>query len=585
MTLARVTQPKPQPLSHGTSNVRGRSDPGSRQPIPRRRSRPRCAAVGVVCSLALVVMASPAMVSPSSGEVPGIGGGRTAGAAVTWGGAHVPAAAAALGPIHQGGVLSIPERAVEGDPFTAKAKFTPAVQGRPLRLQCQARSGWATVASAAEDQTGRAEFTRVARAAGSYQYRVVAIAFRGLARTVSPPRVLVTVARLPRIDIVTDDGQPILDDEEYSHASLVIHRRGSDLPGFRGTAMLRVRGNSTSWIRMKLPYKVKLDEKASILGMPDSKKWVLLANFYDRSMLRNDVAFEVSRRLELAWTPRMTPVELRLNGTFQGLYQWGEGIEVESQRVNIDNDNGDYLLEGDTWPDPDTPAFHTTRGLQLFVKEPEEIEEEGVGTVQAQVQAFEDALYSADFADPAIGYRPHVDVRSFIDWYLANEIMKTLEAPYLNSCWMYRAGGVLRMGPVWDFDQSSGNRSEWNGDDPTGWYLRTRGPASQITGAEGHWLVRMFKDPWFEAQVIARWAEVRATVMTLPEYVGAEAAEIAGAAARNYAPEAKGGAGMPIDATFLEGPTHLFQGSWGAERSYLRNWLTGRLAWMDEQLS
>lgn len=487
--------------------------------------------------------------------------------------------------LRQTGRLAVIGAVVEGDSWTAKATFTPALPGRAVRLQRETGTGWRTVASGTENRKGTARIGSLARPAGTVRYRAVAVAYQGVPRFATMARGVVSIARLPRINIVTDDGEPILDDVEYSHASVAIRPRGSGLQGYAGTAKLRVRGNSTSWIRMKLPYKVKLDEAASMLGMPSAKSWVLLANFYDRSMLRNDVGFELSRRLGMPWTPRMTPVELWLNGHFQGLYQLGESIEVDADRVDITDDGSEYLLEGDTWPDPDTPAFRTGHGLQLFVKEPEDLDEASIEAIEAEVQAFEDALYSEQFTDPDAGYRPHIDVATFIDWYLTNEIMKTLEAAYLNSCWMYQDDGELHMGPVWDLDQAAGNRTNWGADTPTGWYLRLPGVGSQITGPEGHWLIRMFEDPWFEEQVRLRWAEVRTSVLALPDYVAAEGADIAGAAARNFAPEARGGAGMPIDATFLEGPDHLFQGSWGAERDYLAGWLDTRLAWIDQQLS
>ena len=92
-----------------------------------------------------------------------------------------------------------------------------------------------------------------------------------------------------------------------------------------------------TWILPKKPYKLKLDSKASLLGMPAGKTWVLLANYDDKSLLRDQVAFEVGRRVGMAWTPNSRFVELFLNGQYEGNYQLTEEIKIDNNRVNIRN--------------------------------------------------------------------------------------------------------------------------------------------------------------------------------------------------------------------------------------------------------
>ncbi|MFT3872090.1 MAG: CotH kinase family protein [Nocardioides sp.] len=500
-------------------------------------------------------------------------------------------------PVAQSARLRLPSSAVEGQPMTAQASLSPARLGRPVALQVASGDQWSTVAHGTEDAHGRVTFTLTAPSASVADYRLHAAKVRRTPALDSHTRTLATVASVPRVDITTDNGAEITDGEIYSHGVVEVSPRGSGLAASSTPARLRVRGNSTSWIRMKLSYKIKLDKKASILEMPPSKNWVLLADFYDRSMLRNRTAFELSRRVGLPWTPGAVPVEVWQNGVFQGLYELDEGIAAEPDRVDIDTDDGvAALLEADSWADPGTPSFVTSRGLQVFVKEPDEPSQADVDTIAASIQQFEDVLYSDDYTDAETGYRSYIDVSSFIDWYLVNEITKNVDSSYLNSCWMYLDdSGVLHMGPVWDFDQSSGNRTDSGTDSPVGWFLRANqsvqdpdgtwwGP-TMMPGPEGHWINRMFTDPWFVDQVEARWAAVRDSLTSISAYVDAQAALIAPAAARNFAPLAEGGAGMPIGATFLEGPTHVFWGSWSAEASHLSAWLDQRITWMDDQLS
>jgi hypothetical protein len=154
---------------------------------------------------------------------------------------------------------------------------------------------------------------------------------------------------------------------------------------------------------------------------------------------------------------------------------------------------------------------------------------------------------------------------------------------------MYRdKDGRLAMGPAWDFDQSSGSRHGAGLGDPTGWFLRKKPQeaptsGSMFTGPDGHWLNRMFQDPWFVGQVKLRWEQVRTDLQSLPDYLGTEAAALAPAAGRNFGPTIGGGAGMPIGWTFLE-DDGIFFGSWTPTVDHLDHWLSDRLAWIDGQL-
>src|SRR5690606_8462016 len=139
---------------------------------------------------------------------------------------------------------------------------------------------------------------------------------------------------LPTIHLFTD-GQPIESKEEYVDAEIQITNGLEGEMLFEGITEIRGRGNST-WGMPEKPYRIKLDEKACLLGMPADKRWALMANYGDQSLLRNDVAFEVSRRLELEYTPRQQYVELFLNGEYMGNYTLTEHVKEGEHRVPID---------------------------------------------------------------------------------------------------------------------------------------------------------------------------------------------------------------------------------------------------------
>ena len=155
---------------------------------------------------------------------------------------------------------------------------------------------------------------------------------------------------LPVLEITTDNAAPIVSLINYVSGSVSITPApsGTDV-AYSGTMQIRGHGNTT-WLLPKKPYKLKLDSKASLLGMPAGKTWVLLANYDDKSLLRDQVAFEVGRRLGMAWTPNSRFVELFLNGQYEGNYQLTEEIKIDKNRVNIpemdDTDNSGKSLTG-----------------------------------------------------------------------------------------------------------------------------------------------------------------------------------------------------------------------------------------------
>lgn len=495
--------------------------------------------------------------------------------------------------------LVVPTEARAGEQMVMTAISSPPRPGQGVDLLL----GDLVVDSAAQDGQGRAVLSIEAPPVGLHELRAESPAADGAAGATSAAEVLGTTAVLtgiPRVDIVTEDGQPITSKETYKRATLTVDPRGSGVPAYSQSARLRVRGNFTATVAAKLPYRIKLDDGAQLTGLPSNKDFVLLANYFDRTLLRNTLGFEISRRMGLPWSPRMVDVEVWLNGVLKGVYQLGEGIEVDGDRVDIDLADkdatdagpGGFLLEADFNPDDD-PSFTTTRGLQVFVKEPEDVNDDFRDGVAAQLQELEDRLYSPQLADPVGGYASLIDVGSFVDWYLAMELFKNVDAGFMNSVYLVRdTNGLLSMGPAWDFDIGAGNRVPWDGTLATGWFVRRNfyggpdGVPSQILGPEGHWWIQLFEDPAFEAAVRERWSEVRAALIALPSYVAERRALIEEVALRNFTPEADGGAG------FVQGPTDpdpefAFKhwATWDESTDALVGWLTTRLAWMDDQLT
>ena len=130
---------------------------------------------------------------------------------------------------------------------------------------------------------------------------------------------------LPMVTISTPDGQTVTSKEVYISNSLISVAEVEE-----ATFGIKGRGNST-WSAPKKPYAIKFDKKTSLMSLPEDKSWVLLANYYDTSLLRNDLAFYMGHEMSiLDYTPHFYPVELTLNGEYKGIYQLGEKLNKES---------------------------------------------------------------------------------------------------------------------------------------------------------------------------------------------------------------------------------------------------------------
>jgi hypothetical protein len=396
------------------------------------------------------------------------------------------------------------------------------------------------------------------------------------------PQFVPTTMNLPVINITTSYAEPIQSKVIYVAGSISITpTAGSTDVAYSGTMQIRGHGTST-WLLPKKPYKVKLDTKASLLGMPAGSTWILLANYDDKSLLRNQVAFEASRRLGMAWTPNSRFVELFVNGQYEGNYQLTEEIKINKNRVNIpeldDTDisgkslTGGYLLEVDTRGDPDDILFTTSRGVIFDLHDPDPAAPQQLTYIENYMQQTEDVLYSSKFTDPATGYLQYLDRDSFIDWYLVNELFKNNDAAFWSSCWLYKdRSGKLFMGPVWDFDIGAGNVNYNGNNDPTGWWLRSN---PQVYT---QWTERLFDDPAFAAAVAARWKQVKATQFdSLSAYIDQNAAALSLSQQNNFKRWIILGAYVTPNAEVA--------GSYQGEVDYLKSWLTQRIAWMDSQL-
>lgn len=265
---------------------------------------------------------------------------------------------------------------------------------------------------------------------------------------------------LPIVMIETADAQPVLNRTDWmADTQMSIFTSEGELD-YQGTLSIKGRGN-TSWGFPKKPYALKLDKKAEILGMKKHKRWCLLANWADRSLIRNAVGFELARQTALDWTPSGQYVELILNGQHQGNYYLCEQIKIDENRVNVSDpddvttvDRG-YLFELDTYFDETYKFYSPIRNLPWQFKDPDEVTPEQQAFIEQYVSDMESALYDPE-AFARRDFANYMDLESFADYWFIYELAQCSEPNHPKSVYMHKdAGGKMVAGPVWDFDMDS----------------------------------------------------------------------------------------------------------------------------------
>lgn len=305
---------------------------------------------------------------------------------------------------------------------------------------------------------------------------------------------------------------------------------------------IRLRGNSTQLFPKK-PFAVKLVSKTSVLSMPKHKRWVLLANWMDRTMLRNAVALEVAHRTDSAyindgigWSPRGTSVEVVMDGRHVGNYYLCEQIKIDGDRVDITDCYEDvknptpetcgYLLEFDDAMD-EVNNFRTSRGIPCMFKDEVPANSEFFNYVKNKVEGIENSLNAENYEE---AYK-NLDINSVIDYFFIQELTFNDEYKHPKSVYMYIDGpGKLTAGPVWDFDwqtfilydkvqamnskyggtYSCRKNNEWlYGASKLAEYHGIPGIWGDYVNDQPYmWYPLLFKDTNFRAKVQERWAVI-----------------------------------------------------------------------------
>ncbi len=230
---------------------------------------------------------------------------------------------------------------------------------------------------------------------------------------------------------------------------------------------IKGRGNA-SWEDEKKGYALTFynsaayDDKegVNICGMGKSSKWTLIANYKDRTQLRNAIALSMAQDIDMEGAVEYIFVDFYLNGIYQGLYLLTEKVEADDDRINVieatqDNLNGSYLLEFDNYID--IPQFSTASTGQLMtIKAPDNLE--SYTAIQKFVNEADNAISNINGYNEQSGkyWYEYIDIDSFAKLWIVREYTLEYDASVNFRLYYDAEDGRLHGGPAWDFDNALG---------------------------------------------------------------------------------------------------------------------------------
>ena len=369
---------------------------------------------------------------------------------------------------------------------------------------------------------------------------------------------------------------------------------------------IEIRGSSSQFFEKK-SYGVETwdsnneDIDTDLGGFPEEEDWILYGPFSDKSLIRNVLIFQLSNAIGM-YGSRTDFYEVTINDKFLGTYVLMEKIKRDKNRVNIsknlDEDiSGGYIIKIDKPPDEGYTSANSfsskfdTRGsyvgasdIKFLYTYPKssEISNDQKNYIKNYINDFEEALLSSNFQDPELGYQKYIDIDSFVDFLILNEISKNIDA-YRISTFMHKdKNQKLKMGPIWDFNLGFGNVNYCDAELESGWSYKFNDICGGDNWKVPFWWNRLFEDPAFVSKLKNRWSDLRTNILS-DQNLQDRIDEITNFLIEHNAPRRN------FDKWTIIGkyvwPNNYIGNNYGEEISYLKNWLEKRVKWMDEEIN
>lgn len=382
------------------------------------------------------------------------------------------------------------------------------------------------------------------------------------------------LTNLPTVSIKTQDAIEPYDKENQILSTItIISDNGTKILQDKGTT--RLRGNASMDFPKK-PYRIKFDHKQQVLDAPaNSKKWTLINNYGDKTLMRNTLAFELSRWLKMPYTPYCKAVDVILNGEYKGCYQLCDQVEVHKNRVETDklqpNDtiiNGGYLIEVDAYAYNEMSMFYSDYGTPVTIKSPDE------DSITYSQYEYISSYYSSVERQ----WQQRLDLNTFLRHFLVGELSGNTDTYW--SVFMYKKRDIdsLFTGPVWDFDLAFDN-------DIRIYPVNNKSDFIYRSGGSTVGYMRQLVDQIVINNQASRseleqiWQEARdngLNVDTLIAFIEAEEANIEESANLNFT------RWKILNTQVHQNP--MARGSFSREVQVIKDFVNKRVAWMDRKL-
>lgn len=414
-----------------------------------------------------------------------------------------------------------------------------------------------------------------------------------------------TESNLP-IVLISTQGQAILDDPKIMASLQIIYRgpgqinRITDPPNhYNGKVGIETRGQSSQQFPMK-SFGLELwnnsgnSIKRSLLGLPSESDWILYAPYNDKTLMRNALAYHLSRGLG-HWASHTIAVEVMLNNEYQGVYWLMEKIKRDAGRVAItkllDTDNsgealtGGYIIsldkEADGWFSqvPTSPSGGYPQYSYIFPKK-SNITSAQDNYIRQYIDSFEQQLFGPYFQDPQLGWRKFASDSSFADFLLVNELSRNVDGYRLSSYFHKDRNGLLQAGPVWDFDLAFRNANYCRGADTSGWAWQFNETCSTDYWQVPFWWSRLYNDTSFVQLLRCRWNVWRNEGLSnssLYGFIDSVRQLTSDARLRHFQR-------WPVLGTYIWPNPSPIATNYNEELDYLKDWLAARIRWIDKHL-
>lgn len=418
-----------------------------------------------------------------------------------------------------------------------------------------------------------------------------------------------TSSNLPII-VVNTMGQTILNEPKrtvtmtiYDNQDGTRNQLNWDTPKFSGLVGIEIRGQSSQSLFPKKSYGIEfrdsndMDVDTSILGLPRQSDWVIHSPYSDKSLIRNALAYIIAGEI-MDYAPRVRLAEMVINDEYHGLILWTESIKRDKNRVDIsklspDENEGDdltggYILKFDkgesfetAWESPFSPIPGRSQKARFLYHYPKarEISTPQKNYIKTWVTQFENNLMSSGYSDPVTGYNKYINVKTFVDLIIVNELSKNVDG-YRLSTYMYKdkdsKGGKLSMGPVWDYNLAFGNANYCEGSTSYGWGFNFNGICPDDFWLIHVWWNRLMIEDRFRQNVKDRWISLRNNQLSstmLMTKVDSLVSLLGESQARNFIK-------WPVLGKYIW-PNQYVGSNYGEEINYLKQWITNRTIWLD----